>query len=195
MRRNREIRVPEVRVIDEHGEQIGVLPTRDALERALAVGLELVEISPTAKPPVCRIMDYGKYLFEEGKKQAAAKKKQRQIKVKEIKIRPTTDEGDYKVKLNQLRNFLQSGDKVKITVRFRGREMAHQELGRRLLDRMQQDLSEIGEVEQHPKVEARQMIMVIGPRRGASVKVVKQSESKPSEAKNPERPSSNANGE
>ena len=128
-------------------------------------GLDLVEISPTAKPPVCRIMDYGKFLFELSKKQAEAKKKQKQIQVKELKFRPTTEEGDYQVKLRNLIRFLNHGDKVKITLRFRGREMAHQELGMKILERIQQDTIDIAVVEQHAKREGRQLLMVLSPKK------------------------------
>jgi translation initiation factor IF-3 len=128
-------------------------------------GFDLVEISPTAKPPVCRIMDYGKFLFELSKKQAEAKKKQKQIQIKELKFRPTTEDGDYQVKLRNLVRFLNHGDKVKITLRFRGREMAHQELGMKILDRIQQDTAEFAVVEQHAKREGRQLLMVLSPKK------------------------------
>src|SRR5690606_12576690 len=128
-------------------------------------GLDLVEVSPTAEPPVCRIMDYGKYLFEQNKKAHAAKKKQKQIQVKEVKFRPTTEEGDYQVKLRNLTRFLEEGDKAKVTLRFRGREMLHQELGRKLLERVRDDLAELSQVEQMPKLEGRQMVMVLGPKK------------------------------
>lgn len=128
-------------------------------------GLDLVEVSPNADPPVCRIMDYGKYLFEQSKKAHSAKRKQKQIQVKEVKFRPTTEEGDYQVKLRNLVRFLEDGDKAKVTLRFRGREMLHQELGRKLLDRVQQDLAELAQVEQMPKLEGRQMVMVLAPRK------------------------------
>jgi len=132
---------------------------------ALEAELDLVEIAPTAKPPVCRIMDYGKYLFEENKKKHAAKKKQKQIQVKEIKFRPGTDEGDYQVKLRNLIRFLNDGDKTKVTLRFRGREMAHQELGMKLMKRVEADLADYGVVEQFPKMEGRQMVMVLSPQK------------------------------
>ncbi len=128
-------------------------------------GFDLVEISPTAKPPVCRIMDYGKFLFEASKKQAEAKKKQKQIQIKELKFRPTTEEGDYQVKLRNLIRFLEHGDKVKITLRFRGREVAHQDLGMKILERVQNDMAEIAVVEQHPKREGRQLLMVLSPKK------------------------------
>ncbi len=128
-------------------------------------GLDLVEISPTAKPPVCRIMDYGKFLFELSKKQAEARKKQKQIQVKELKFRPTTEDGDYQVKLRNLIRFLSHGDKVKVTLRFRGREMAHQELGMKILERIQQDTTEVAIVEQHAKREGKQLLMVLSPKK------------------------------
>ena len=136
-----------------------------AIELAKGEGLDLVEVSPTADPPVCRIMDFGKYLFELNKKAQSAKRKQKQVHVKEIKFRPGTDEGDYQVKLRKLTEFLEYGDKAKITLRFRGREMAHQELGANLLARVRKDLDEIGVVEQMPQMEGRQMIMVMSPRK------------------------------
>jgi translation initiation factor IF-3 len=140
-----------------------VVDINDALEQASAAELDLVEIVPTAEPPVCRIMDYGKYKFELNKKRQAAKKKQKQIHLKEIKFRPGTEEGDYQVKLRNLIRFLSDGDKAKVTVRFRGRELAHQELGMKLLERVKADLEEYGTVEQFPKMEGRQMIMIIAP--------------------------------
>ncbi len=162
---NGQIRAPEVRVIDEHGEQVGVLPLRDARKLAEDAGLDLVEISPNAEPPVVRVMDYGKSIFQENKQKAIAKKKQKQMKVKEIKFRPGTDVGDYEVKLRNLRNFLEEGCKVKVTVFFRGREMAHQELGLKLLERVREDLSEQGKVEFFPKLEGRQLVMVVAPKK------------------------------
>ena len=162
---NQQISVPEVRLIDAEGEQVGIISTREALRAAEESGLDLVEISPTAKPPVCRIMDYGKYLFEVSKKQAEAKKKQKQIQVKELKFRPTTEEGDYQVKLRNLIRFLEHGDKVKITLRFRGREVAHQDLGMKILARLQQDIAEHGIVEQQAKREGKQLMMVLSPKK------------------------------
>ncbi len=164
-RRNNEINVPRVRVIDAEGQQIGVIALREALALAEESGLDLVEVSPNAEPPVCRVMDYGKYLFEQNKKAHAAKRKQKQIQVKEIKFRPTTEEGDYQVKLRNLTRFLEEGDKAKVTLRFRGREMLHQELGRKLLERVRDDLAELTQVEQMPKLEGRQMVMVLGPKK------------------------------
>lgn len=141
------------------------MTSEDALAMADELELDLVEIVPTAEPPVCRIMDHGKFVFEQTKKKHAAKKKQKQIQVKEIKIRPGTEEGDYQIKLRNLIKFLTQGDKVKITLRFRGREMAHQELGAKMLERIEADLDEFGNVEQFPKMEGRQMVMVMGPKK------------------------------
>ena len=143
----------------------GVMTIDQALQFAAEAEHDLVEVSPTAVPPVCRVMDYGKYVFEENKKRQAAKKKQKQIQVKEIKFRPGTEEGDYQIKLRNLVRFLTEGDKAKITLRFRGREMAHQELGMKLLKRLEADLAEVGQVEQFPKMEGRQMVMVLSPKK------------------------------
>jgi translation initiation factor IF-3 len=163
LRLNDEITGREVRLIDQDGEQAGVVSLMQAKRLAEEAELDLVEISPNAKPPVCRIMDYGKYRFEVSKKQQEAKKKQKQIQVKEIKFRPGTDEGDYQVKLRSLIRFLSDGDKAKVTLRFRGREMAHQDLGSQLLKRVEDDLSQYGSVEQRPRMEGRQMVMTIAP--------------------------------
>lgn len=152
-------------MIDAEGNQVGVISTREALSAAEEAGLDLVEISPTAEPPVCRIMDYGKYLFELSKKQAEAKKKSKIIQIKELKFRPTTEEGDYQVKLRNLVRFLNHGDKVKITLRFRGREMAHQELGMKLMEKLMQDTAEFAVVEQQAKREGRQLLMVLAPKK------------------------------
>jgi translation initiation factor IF-3 len=152
-------------VIGDNGEQLGVMPTEEARRSAADQGLDLVEVAPNADPPVCRVMDYGKYLFELNKKAHSAKRKQKQIQVKEVKLRPGTDEGDYKVKLRNLVRFLTGGDKAKVTLRFRGREMVHQELGVEMLNRVQSDLSEIAVVEQTPKLEGRQMVMVFAPKK------------------------------
>lgn len=152
-----------MRLIDQNGEQAGIMSLIQALRVAEEAELDLVEISPTAKPPVCRIMDYGKFRFEQQKKAAEARKKQKQIQVKEVKFRPGTDEGDYQVKLRNLVRFLGEGDKAKITLRFRGREVVHQDIGLNLLKRIEDDLSEYGSVEQRPKMEGRQMVMVIAP--------------------------------
>lgn len=162
---NEQINVPEVRLIDADGNQAGIISTREALRAAEESGLDLVEISPTAKPPVCRIMDYGKFLFELSKKQAEARKKQKQIQVKELKFRPTTEDGDYQVKLRNLIRFLNHGDKVKVTLRFRGREMAHQDIGMKIMERLQQDTAEYGVVEQQAKREGRQLLMVLSPKK------------------------------
>lgn len=165
MRVNDEIRIPQVRLIGADGTQVGIVPTSEAKRLAEDAGLDLVEISPTAAPPVCRIMNFGKFQYEEAKKRHAAKKKQKQIQVKEVKFRPGTDVGDYQVKLRNLIKFLENGDKAKITLRFRGREMAHQELGMQLLKRVEEDLKDLGVVEQHPRMEGRQMVMVIAPKK------------------------------
>lgn len=161
---NEEIDVPEVRLIDAEGEQAGIVSLADALSAAQAASLDLVEISPDAEPPVCKVMDYGKKLFEVKKQQAAQRKKQKQTQVKEMKFRPGTDVGDYEIKLRNLTRFLENGDKAKVTLRFRGREMAHQELGIEMLKRIEQDLEELGTVQQYPKMEGRQLTMVIAPR-------------------------------
>ncbi|WP_130412877.1 translation initiation factor IF-3 [Fluviicoccus keumensis] len=162
---NGDIRAREVRLVDQNGEQKGIMSIRDALAAAEAVTLDLVEIVPNAEPPVCRIMDYGKHVFELKQKQKEAKKKQHQVQIKEIKLRPGTEEADYQVKLKALIRFLEEGDKAKITLRFRGREVAHQELGMKQLQRIETDLSEIGVVEQHPKMEGKMMSMLIGPKK------------------------------
>jgi translation initiation factor IF-3 len=162
---NDQIVAPEVRLIGADGEQIGVVSLQVALQTAKAGGLELVEISPMASPPVCRIMDHCKFIFEKKKQNQTAKKKQKRTQLKEIKFRPGTDEGDYQVKLRNLIRFLENGDKTKVTLRFRGREMAHQQLGKELLERVKADLEEFGSCEQFPKMEGRQMVMVIGPKK------------------------------
>ena len=151
--------------MDAEGEQLGILPTPEALKIAEEAGLDLVEIAPNGEPPVCRVMDYGKFRFELSKKNQSSKKKQKQIQVKEVKFRPGTDIGDYNVKLRNLTRFLNDGDRTKVTLRFRGREMAHQELGMELLQRVEEDLKELGDVEQRPKMEGRQMTMVIAPKK------------------------------
>ncbi|MCP4281979.1 MAG: translation initiation factor IF-3, partial [Alteromonas sp.] len=161
---NDEIKAREVRLIGKDGEQVGVVTLAEATRNAEEAGLDLVEISPNAEPPVCKVMDYGKFLFEKSKAQKEQKKKQKQIQVKEIKFRPGTDEGDYQVKLRNLRRFLESGDKAKVTIRFRGREMAHQDIGIDLLNRVKTDLEDIATCESFPRrVEGRQMIMVLAP--------------------------------
>ncbi len=152
-----------MRLIDAEGEQAGIVTIRAALELADESGLDLVEIAPLAEPPVCRIMDYGKFKYQAAKKAHEAKAKQKQVQVKEVKLRPRTDENDYQIKLRNLRRFLEDGDKVKVTLRFRGREMAHQEFGMRQLERIKADLGELASVEQMPKMEGRQMVMVVAP--------------------------------
>jgi len=162
---NREITAPEVRLVGIEGEQIGVVKTPDALRMAEEADVDLVEIAPTAVPPVCRLMDYGKFKYQEQKKAHEAKLKQKVIQVKEIKFRPQTDENDYLTKVRKLSEFLSEGDKAKVTMRFRGREMAHQEFGMRLLERIRGDLETVGQVEAMPKLEGRQMIMVLTPKK------------------------------
>ena len=152
-------------MVGSEGEQLGIVNLREALEKAEEAELDLVEIAPTAHPPVCKLMDYGKFKYQESKKRHEAKLKQKQIQVKEVKFRPGTDDGDYGVKLRNLIRFLSEGDKAKITLRFRGREMAHQEIGLALLKRVEADLAEFGTVEQYPKLEGRQMVMMIGPKK------------------------------
>ena len=165
IRRNDEIIAAQVRVIGADGDQVGIMSIDDALEYARSGNLDLVEVAPNSDPPVCRIMDYGKFVFEQRKKAQLGRRKQKQIHVKEIKFRPGTEESDYQVKLRNLIRFLTSGDKTKVTLRFRGREMAHQELGVQLLDRVRQDLAEYGTVEQFPHLEHRQMVMIIAPKK------------------------------
>ena len=162
---NREITAPEVRLVAENGDQLGIKTVNEALRLAEEANVDLVEIAPLAVPPVCKLMDYGKFRYREQKKEHEAKRKQKQIQVKEIKFRPGTDEGDYKIKLQKLIDFLNEGDKAKVTLRFRGREMAHKEFGERLLERVRKDLDAVGLVEQFPKLEGRQMVMVLAPKR------------------------------
>lgn len=181
-RLNDEITNPQVRVIGDDGEQLGVIPIAEALRLAEEAELDLVEVAAAADPPVCRIMDYGKYLFELNKKKHAAKKKQKIIHIKEIKFRPGTEEGDYQVKLRNLIRFLNDGDKTKVTLRFRGREMSHRELGLQLLQRVAKDLEEYGAVEQQPKLEGRQMVMVIAPVKREKAKAEKKAHSDASES-------------
>ncbi len=161
---NEEIRVPQVRLIDQEGEMQGVMSARDALLRAYAVGLDLLEISPNADPPVCKILDFGKFKYEQQKKKNEAKKKQRVIEIKEVKVRPNIDENDYQVKLRSMKSFIEEGDKVKVTLRFRGREMAHQDIGVKVLERIRGDLEAATKVEQMPRMEMRQMVMVLSPK-------------------------------
>ncbi|HMA90580.1 MAG TPA: translation initiation factor IF-3 [Burkholderiales bacterium] len=177
-RLNAEITAPEVRLVADDGEQLGIVPIAEALRLAEERAVDLVEIAPLARPPVCKLMDYGKFRYREQKKAHEAKLKQKQIQVKEIKFRPRTDEGDYKIKLGKLIEFLEEGDKVKVTLRFRGREMAHQEFGFRVLERVKADLEPFGAVEQFPKMEGRQMVMVLGPKK----KVVPTKAKKPAPA-------------
>ncbi len=157
-----------MRLIGVEGEQLGIVKLAEAFRLSEQSEVDLVEIAPTAQPPVCRLMDYGKFKYQEQKRQHEAKLKQRTIQVKEVKFRPGTDEGDYQVKLRNLRRFLEEGDKAKVTLRFRGREMAHQELGMRVLERVRDELTEIAQVESMPKLEGRQMVMVIAPRKKAT---------------------------
>lgn len=152
-------------MIGADGEQIGIMMTRDAIAKAQTDGLELVEISPNAEPPVCKIMDYGKFLYQKDKQQQAARKKQKQIQIKEMKFRPGTEDGDYNTKMRQIKEFLEEGDKVKINLRYKGREMAHQEIGMQMIDKIKADLVEIAVVEQHPRLEGRQAVMVLGPKK------------------------------
>ena len=162
---NGEITAKEVRLISGDGEQLGVVSLKEALSMAAEKDVDLVEISPTAKPPVCKLMDFGKYKYEQSKKRDEAKKKQKQVQIKEIKFRPGTDDGDYNIKMRKVREFLAEGDKVKITLRFRGREMAHQEFGAQLLERVKADLEELAAVESFPKMEGRQMVMMVAPKK------------------------------
>ncbi|MDH2235640.1 translation initiation factor IF-3 [Pigmentiphaga sp. GD03639] len=164
---NGEITAPEVRLIGVDGEQLGIVKLAEAVRLSEQNDVDLVEIAPNAQPPVCRLMDYGKFKYQEQKRQHEAKLKQKIIQVKEVKFRPGTDEGDYQVKLRNLRRFLEEGDKAKVTLRFRGREMAHQELGMRVLERVRDDLVEISAVEAMPKLEGRQMVMVLAPKKKA----------------------------
>jgi translation initiation factor IF-3 len=161
---NEEIRVPQVRLIDSEGEMIGVLPIREALARAAEAGLDLLEISPNAVPPVCKLTDFGKFKYEQQKKRNEAKKKQKVIEIKEIKMRPNIDDHDYGVKMRAMIAFLEEGDKVKVTLRFRGREMAHMDLGAKVLERVRTELDEKAKVESMPRVEGRQMVMVLTPK-------------------------------
>ncbi|AKH44098.1 Translation initiation factor IF-3 [Croceibacterium atlanticum] len=158
------IQVPKVRVIDENGENLGVMYTREAIEQAAEVGLNLVEVSPNADPPVCKFLDVGKHRYEAQKKASAARKTQKTQEIKEIKMRPNIDDHDYDVKMRNVNKFIEHGDKVKVTLRFRGREMAHQHLGMDLLRRVQDDVQEIAKVEAYPRLEGRQMLMVLAPK-------------------------------
>ncbi len=157
--------MPEVRLVGVNNEPLGVVSIPDAMRMAEEAEVDLVEIAPQAEPPVCRLMDYGKFKYQEQKKAHDARQKQKIIQVKEVKFRPGTDEGDYNIKVRNLTRFLEEGDKTKVTLRFRGREMAHQEIGQRLLEKVKADLEPVGIVEQFPKMEGRQMVMVIGPKK------------------------------
>ena len=161
---NREIDVRSIRLVGADGEMIGVVTLREGLTMAEEAGLDLVEVSPNADPPVCKILDFGKFKYEDQKKKNAARKKQKVIEVKEVKLRPNIDDHDYDVKMRMMKKFLEEGDKVKVTLRFRGRELAHQDLGMKVLEKVKDDLEELGKVEQIPKMEGRQMVMVIAPR-------------------------------
>jgi len=161
---NEEIRAVQVRLIDQDGEMQGVMSARDALRRAFDVGMDLLEISPNADPPVVKILDYGKFKYEAQKKKNEAKKKQKVIEIKEIKVRPNIDENDYQVKMRAMKSFIEEGDKVKVTLRFRGREMAHQDIGVKVLERIRTEMDTLTKVEQMPKMENRQMVMVLSPR-------------------------------
>ena len=161
---NEEIRNREVQLIDQGGTNHGTVPIQTALDKAAEAGLDLVEISPNANPPVCKLLDYGKYKFQAQKKAAEARKKQKVVEVKEIKLRPMIDDHDYDVKMRAMKRFFEEGDKVKVTLRFRGREMAHQELGYQLLNRVKDELSKMAKVEQEPRFEGRQVVMVLAPR-------------------------------
>lgn len=166
-RTNGEIRVNEVRLIGIEGEQLGIVKLAQALDMAEENEVDLVEIAPNAAPPVCRLMDYGKFRYQEQKRQQEARAKQKVVQIKEVKFRPATDDGDYNVKLRNVRRFIEDGDKVKVSLRFRGREMAHQELGMRVLERVRDDVEEICQVESFPRLEGRQMVMVLAPRKKA----------------------------
>jgi translation initiation factor IF-3 len=161
---NEGIDTPEIQLIDATGENVGVVEINDARERALEAGLDLVEISPNSVPPVCKILDFGKYKYQAQKKAAEARKKQRTVEIKEIKMRPNIDTHDYDVKMRSMSRFFEEGDKVKVTLRFRGREMAHQNLGTQLLNKVKQDTTGIAKVESEPRLEGRQMVMVLAPR-------------------------------
>ena len=161
---NEDIRVPQVRLIDQNGEMLGVMSQREALLRAYDVGMDLLEISPNAVPPVCKITDYGKYKYEQQKRANEARKKQKIVELKEVKVRPNIDDHDYDVKMRQMKSFIGEGDKVKVTLRFRGREMAHQDLGLKVLERIRSELGDAIKVEQMPRLENRQMIMVVAPK-------------------------------
>ncbi|HTQ76967.1 MAG TPA: translation initiation factor IF-3 [Burkholderiales bacterium] len=182
---NGEITAPQVRLVAENGDQLGIVAVADALRMAEEQNVDLVEIAPLAVPPVCKLMDYGKFRYREQKKAHEAKLKQKQIQVKEIKFRPGTDEGDYKIKVGKLIQFLEEGDKAKVTLRFRGREMAHQEFGVRLLERVRADLEGVAVVEQFPRLEGRQMVMVLAPKKKQIPAKPKPAAKAPATAKKP----------
>jgi translation initiation factor IF-3 len=167
LRINDEIRVREVRLVGESGEQLGIVPIRDALRIAAERRLDLVEVSPTSRPPVCRLMDYGRFKYEQQKRERESRKKQHVVALKEIKMRPTIEDHDYDVKKRAATRFLEDGDKVKVTITFRGREIVHADLARALLDRMAQEISPVGQVERAARVEGRSMIMILAPKKGA----------------------------
>jgi len=171
-RLNAEITAPEVRLVGQEGEQLGIVPISQAMKMAEEAEVDLVEIAPTAVPPVAKLMDFGKFKYREAKKAHEAKLKQKQIQVKEVKFRPGTDEGDYQIKLRNLIKFLEEGDKAKVTLRYRGREMAHQEFGYRLIERVKNDLELYSTVEQFPKMEGRQLVMVLAPKKGKAAKAL-----------------------
>mgnify|MGYP000505810756 CR=1 FL=1 len=161
---NREIHAPSIRLVDHNGNMVGVVSVAEAIRMAEAVGLDLVEVSPNAAPPVCKILDYGKYKYEAQKKAHEARRKQKVISVKEIKLRPTIDKHDLEIKLRHVKEFLEDGDKVRISMRFRGREMDHVDIGRQVLDRVQEELKELSKIEQSPKMEGKQIVMLVGPK-------------------------------
>ncbi|GGA52796.1 translation initiation factor IF-3 [Kroppenstedtia guangzhouensis] len=162
---NEAIRAREVRLIDSNGNQLGIQPLREALRLAQEADLDLVNVAPKAKPPVCRIMDYGKYRYEQSKREKEARKNQKTIQIKEIRFSPSIEEHDVNTKLRNVKKFLSNGDKVKLTIRFRGREITHQDIGRRILNRMAEEVKEIGDVERYPKMEGRHMIMILSPKK------------------------------
>ncbi|WP_131923099.1 translation initiation factor IF-3 [Hazenella coriacea] len=161
---NEAIRVREVRLIGKDGDQLGIVPTRDALRMAQEANLDLVNVAPQAKPPVCRIMDYGKYRYEQSKREKESRKNQKVIQVKEVRLSPSIEENDIKTKLKNVQKFLDKGDKVKLSIRFRGREITHQDLGRKILNRMAEEVKEISDIERQPRLEGRQMIMILSPK-------------------------------
>ncbi|MCL8206799.1 MAG: translation initiation factor IF-3 [Actinomycetia bacterium] len=167
LRVNEDIRARDVRLVGENGEQMGIVPLREALRIAAERRLDLVEVSPTSRPPVCRLMDYGRYKYEQQKRERESRKKQHVVAIKEVKMRPTIEEHDYDVKRRSATRFLEAGDKVKVTITFRGREIVHSDLARSILDRMAQEVAPVGQVERPARVEGRSMIMILAPRKGA----------------------------